>query len=451
MYRHGTNELGFTIGGTEKAVMTSTTFTVTPNLVVSGTGSINGTSIPASKTLVVTTDKLSALASTSSSELAGVISDETGTGSLVFANTPTLVTPNIGAATGTSVNLSGSGAFGGNLTVSGTGGVILNATDAILKTTDSVSKRPTILAGVTESAGVYTAQSATPVLAKAAGDVGVYVIYADSGKTVGNTYTPTSQLTVSSTATTLSGNLTVSGTGTHTFGTTNTVTMAAGVLVTLSSANYTSFGTGFASKIETFAHNYNLLTGLASSGAVIQSRNGLSAGVLQLNPDGGNLLVGTAIDGGQKLQVNGTAAIAGGIWSTSYTSLPSDSTSRAILGVSGGVAYLQSATGQTTNALSIDGSSVTIRTGTYTTALTLDSSQNATFAGDIKFSLANSFDVGETGTRVRNVFVKNLIVTSGPPASASAAGTTGTINWDADYIYVCTATNTWKRVAIATW
>lgn len=37
------------------------------------------------------------------------------------------------------------------------------------------------------------------------------------------------------------------------------------------------------------------------------------------------------------------------------------------------------------------------------------------------------------------------------PASASATGTTGTIAWDADYIYICTATDTWKRVAIATW
>jgi hypothetical protein len=138
MYRHGTNELGFTIGGTEKAVLTSTTFTITPNLIVSGTGTINGTSIPASKTLVVTTDKLSALASTSSSELAGVITDETGTGALVFANTPTLVTPNIGAATGTSVNLSGAGTFGGNLTVSGTGGIensVSNGSSAILKLT----------------------------------------------------------------------------------------------------------------------------------------------------------------------------------------------------------------------------------------------------------------------------------------------------------------------------
>jgi len=37
------------------------------------------------------------------------------------------------------------------------------------------------------------------------------------------------------------------------------------------------------------------------------------------------------------------------------------------------------------------------------------------------------------------------------PASAAAAGTAGSIVADANYIYVCTATNTWKRVAIATW
>ena len=41
--------------------------------------------------------------------------------------------------------------------------------------------------------------------------------------------------------------------------------------------------------------------------------------------------------------------------------------------------------------------------------------------------------------------------TSKTPASASATGTTGEICWDASYIYVCTATNTWKRTAIATW
>jgi hypothetical protein len=37
------------------------------------------------------------------------------------------------------------------------------------------------------------------------------------------------------------------------------------------------------------------------------------------------------------------------------------------------------------------------------------------------------------------------------PASATATGVAGEFAWDANYIYVCTATNTWKRVAISTW
>jgi len=43
------------------------------------------------------------------------------------------------------------------------------------------------------------------------------------------------------------------------------------------------------------------------------------------------------------------------------------------------------------------------------------------------------------------------VTTPTVPASASATGTAGDIAWDADYIYVCTATDTWKRVAITTW
>ena len=37
------------------------------------------------------------------------------------------------------------------------------------------------------------------------------------------------------------------------------------------------------------------------------------------------------------------------------------------------------------------------------------------------------------------------------PASASASGNEGDICWDSNYIYVCTATDTWKRTAISTW
>lgn len=47
------------------------------------------------------------LATPSSTNLRNAVTDETGTGALVFANTPTLVTPNIGAATGTSLAVTG--------------------------------------------------------------------------------------------------------------------------------------------------------------------------------------------------------------------------------------------------------------------------------------------------------------------------------------------------------
>lgn len=52
--------------------------------------------------------KLSQFAATTSSELAGVISNETGSGALVFATSPTLVTPLLGAPTsGTLTNCTG--------------------------------------------------------------------------------------------------------------------------------------------------------------------------------------------------------------------------------------------------------------------------------------------------------------------------------------------------------
>lgn len=37
------------------------------------------------------------------------------------------------------------------------------------------------------------------------------------------------------------------------------------------------------------------------------------------------------------------------------------------------------------------------------------------------------------------------------PASSSASGTQGTVEFDANFVYVCTATNTWKRSALSTW
>jgi hypothetical protein len=41
--------------------------------------------------------------------------------------------------------------------------------------------------------------------------------------------------------------------------------------------------------------------------------------------------------------------------------------------------------------------------------------------------------------------------TAKTPATASSAGNAGDICWDASYLYICTATNTWRRIAHSTW
>jgi hypothetical protein len=46
---------------------------------------------------------------------------------------------------------------------------------------------------------------------------------------------------------------------------------------------------------------------------------------------------------------------------------------------------------------------------------------------------------------------KIRVRSSHTPASSSEACAQGTIAWDADYIYVCIATDTWKRTALSTW
>lgn len=62
--------------------------------------------------------------------------------------------------------------------------------------------------------------------------------------------------------------------------------------------------------------------------------------------------------------------------------------------------------------------------------------------------IENAFGSGVT---VSGILSGDLRSTGSAPASATATGTAGDIRYDADYIYVCVSTNTWKRVAISTW
>ena len=100
-----------TAAGARTAIGIYLTQTSTQTITLSGaysltltmTGNTNVT-LPTSGTLLSSSSKISDLASTTSAELAGKISDETGSGSLVFATSPTLITPVLGVATATSLN-----------------------------------------------------------------------------------------------------------------------------------------------------------------------------------------------------------------------------------------------------------------------------------------------------------------------------------------------------------
>ena len=92
-------------GGTSTFGVTVTPTTLTANRTVT---LADGDTTLQAGTMATTGGTLAQFAATTSSQLAGVISDETGSGALVFATSPTLVTPLLGTPTsGTLTNCTG--------------------------------------------------------------------------------------------------------------------------------------------------------------------------------------------------------------------------------------------------------------------------------------------------------------------------------------------------------
>jgi hypothetical protein len=75
--------------------------------------------------------------------------------------------------------------------------------------------------------------------------------------------------------------------------------------------------------------------------------------------------------------------------------------------------------------------------------------ERARIDGSGRLLVGTSSDSGGALLQVNGDRVR--IATAKTPASASDTGVAGEICWDANYVYVCTATNTWKRTAISTW
>jgi hypothetical protein len=142
-------------------------------------------------------------AATTSTELRGVISDETGTGSLVFATSPTLVTPALGTpASGVMTNVTGlplTTAVTGTLPVAngGTGVTTSTGSGATVLGTSPTLSSPTIT-GTGAIAGTFTGNITGNVTGNVTGNLTGNVtgnVTGSSGSTTGNAATATALAT----------------------------------------------------------------------------------------------------------------------------------------------------------------------------------------------------------------------------------------------------------------
>lgn len=92
--------------------------------------------------------------------------------------------------------------------------------------------------------------------------------------------------------------------------------------------------------------------------------------------------------------------------------------------------------------------------GAYETgsnAFYVDNQDRTNTAGDKAGALLYGTFNATAASQTLKTNSKFHITITQTPATAAAACDTGQIAWDTGFIYVCVTTNTWKRVAIATW
>ena len=152
----GTTNASWSYSYVGNVVATGKALTVSNSLTFTGTDA-SSVAFGTGGTVAYTANKLSVFAATTSTELAGVISDETGSaggGILVFNNTPTLITPVIGAATGTSLVVTGkvdSGSFGTIASATTTNLGAANGNFGDITGTTTITAFDTVAAGVTRN------------------------------------------------------------------------------------------------------------------------------------------------------------------------------------------------------------------------------------------------------------------------------------------------------------
>ena len=495
------------------------TLTASNTLTLTGTDA-SSVAFGAGGTVAYTANKLSAFAATSSSELLGVISDETGSGALVFANSPTLVTPALGTpasgvltnATGLPISTGVSG-LGTNVATflgtpssanllaavtdeTGTGALVFGTAPTFTTTIDggatfgafASSTALTIGYGSTAASTTNistgaTATGTTKTLNLATGGATGSTTNVNIGSANGGTTTVNKDLVVS-------GDLTVNGTTTTVNSTTITVddknlelgsvavpsnTTADGGGITLKGATDKTFNWVNATAAWTSSEDLNLLTGKVYeiNGTTVLSATALGSGVTgsSLTSVGtiatgvwqgtliGSAYGGTGKDnGGRTITLNtGNLTITAQAGGSSLTA-PSTGTIATLAGTETftnktltfpiidniKLGYTSTATAAGTTTLTATSNRYQRFTGTTTQTIVLP--VTSTLATGVSYLIENA----STGNLTVNSSGGNLVITVIPGVTVSflCIGTalTTAADWDAEYIEFATITGTGSAV-----
>ena len=321
--------------------------TLTGNLVTSGgynltlnlTGNSNLT-LPTGGTLAVAGSGLGQFGTTTSTQLRTIISDPTGTGSLVFGTSPTLSNPT----------------FSGNVTVGGNTSTGTTGTGSLVYSNSPILTSPTINGSITGITNIDTSSASTsffpsPTTANLFSQATAVTIGANTGTTtISNTLTATSP--------TFNTSVTTASTSFNLYNTTATTINALGAATTINLASNAASAT-------------TLYFGSPANNNILSINGNTSSGIASISS---NVVNGTA-----NLFVGVTGSVnIGGTASTVYIGNSSGNSTLSIIGngTGGTVAITSNVTTGTANIYS--GVTGTINLGATASAVNIGVSTGTT-------------------------------------------------------------------------